>query len=99
MSPSPEEPVSTAVAGGVDAGFVISDEVRAVAGSTDAGFAPPGEIGAAKDGESADCVASFDIAGVPTGLLCAGSASESGRSGRGEDFSRAFGDAVCGSRL
>ena len=37
MSPSPEEPVSETGAGGADAGFVVSDEVRAVAAVDDAG--------------------------------------------------------------
>src|SRR5437762_12902307 len=75
-----------------NAGFAVSAELRAVAGGADAGFAS--EIDSARDGESADRLASSDVAGVATGLLCAGSASESERSARGEDFSRAFVDVV-----
>jgi len=69
-----------------------------VAGGADAGFVLPEEIGAASDGESADCVPGSDVAGVATGLLCAGSTSGSERSVWGEDLSRAFVD-VCRSRL
>src|SRR5205809_7871705 len=95
MSPSREEPATGA--GGADAGSVVSADVCAGAAAADAGSAP--EIGAARDGESADWVASSDVAGVATGLLCAGSASESARSVRAEDFSRPVVDVVALSRL
>ena len=117
MSPSPEELLSETGASAADAGFVVSDEVRAVADGVDAGsmltadvrvFAAGADRGAISvplagissapdDGESADCAAGSDVTEVATGPLCAG--SESARSVRAEDFSRAFVDVVCGSRL
>src|SRR5215475_11552811 len=111
MSPSPEEPASETGAGGADASLFsvaagadrgcISVPLTATSlpRGEDAGFALPDESGAASDGESAACIAGSDVAGVATGLLCAGSASEYARSVRGEDLSRAFVDVVRGSRL
>ncbi len=63
MSPSPEEPVSETGAGGADAGFVVSDEVRAVAAVDDAGSLISDEVRALGAGADRGGV-SVPIAGV-----------------------------------
>src|SRR5947207_8523022 len=83
MSPSPEEPVSETGAGDADAGFVVSDEVRAVAAVDDAGSLISDEVRALGAGADRGCVSV---------LLSVSSA-------RGEDLSCAFVDGVCRSRL
>src|SRR6266403_6383252 len=84
MSPSPEEPVSETGAGGADAGFVVSDEVRAVAAVDDAGSLISDEVRALGAGTDRGGV-SVPIAGVSLSV--------------GDDLSCAFVDGVCRSRL
>ena|SRR5438128_10467994 len=54
--PAAEELLSEAVAGGTEAGFVVSDEVRAVAGGADAGSAVSDEFRALAAGTDRGCI-------------------------------------------
>src|SRR6266513_3838959 len=94
MSPSPEELATGA--GGADADFTVSDEVRPVAGGADTGLVPSEPIGGGPD---ADSVISDEVRAVAAGadLGCI-SVLLSVSSAPGEDLSSAFVD-VCRSRL